>query len=113
MKLTALLISMMMWATIAVAQDKQERDGKNLFTIFKCNSCHSVESMGLAKKPNQKVPDLSAIGEKFDAEFLAKFMKKKEQVAGKKHPAPFRGSDEEAADLARWLAGLKPTDASK
>lgn len=81
--------------------------GKQIFTDQKCRSCHSVETAGFKKKPNQKVPDLSEVGSKYDAAFLIKFLEKKETIEGRKHMKKFTGSSGDLEALANWLISLK------
>ncbi len=83
-------------------------DGKKLFVEKKCNSCHSAEAVGLKKKPNQKPPDLSIVGAERSAEWLTKYLQKKESIEGRKHLVKFQGSDGELVSLTKWLETLKP-----
>ncbi len=94
--------------SLAMAQDEQGEDqGKTIFKNNKCQSCHSIEVAGMKKKPNQKPPDLSAVGSEREAAFLAAFLKKKEMLNEKKHAVSFKGSDEELEILVQWLVSLK------
>jgi len=102
---TAILV---LGLSMAMAQDEKEEDpGKTIFKNNKCQSCHSIEAAGMKKKPNQKPPDLSAVGSKHEAAFLAAFLKKKEAINDKKHAISFKGSDEELETLVQWLVSLK------
>lgn len=83
-------------------------DGKQIFIDKKCNSCHSVESLGLERtNPKAKGTDLSKVGDQLTADFIAKYLKKEEALDGKKHGLAFKGSDEEFNALVNWLASLK------
>ncbi|MCX7737724.1 MAG: cytochrome c [Candidatus Kapabacteria bacterium] len=83
-------------------------DAKQIFIDKKCNSCHSIESMGIEKSnPKAKGTDLSKVGDQLTADFIAKYLKKEEALEGKKHGVAFKGSDEEFNALVNWLASLK------
>jgi len=91
-----------------------EPAGKKIFVDSKCNVCHSVSSQGVAKKgpavkPGDKKapPDLSAIGDEKTADWIAKFVTKKEALNNKKHPKGWTGKDEDLKVLSEWLASLK------
>lgn len=101
----------------AVAQEKKAReektlDGKTIFLEKKCGGCHSVEGANIVKKTSGSPsktgpPDLSRVGTKHDAGFIAKYLQKKESVNGKRHLIKFSGNDEELDTLAKWLESLK------
>lgn len=103
------LLGSILFFSLTVAQDEKEQGeaGKKIFTEQKCNSCHSIEVVGLKKRPNQKPPDLSEVGSERNAEFLAKFLRKQEAIEGVKHMVAFKGSDEELEKLTKWLESLK------
>ncbi len=91
-----------------------DEKAKELFVKYKCNHCHTIDAASIAKDPNAKVrklkvdpPDLSTVGEEHDAEWMAKYIKKKVKKEGLKHPKKFKGSDEERIVLTKWLAALK------
>lgn len=81
--------------------------GKKVFIDSKCQSCHSVTSLGLESKKKKDVSDLSDVGSTLKADFIEKYLNKKEKIDGKNHPAAFKGSEEELKNLASWLASLK------
>ncbi len=99
-------------------------DGKSIFTKYRCRSCHSVQSEGIerkkadaeeessGKKNKKEPPDLSAVGKEKKADWIAKFLLKKETLDGEKHQKAFRGSDGELKVVAAWLETLK-TDVKK
>lgn len=90
--------------TAAAADDP----GKAVFEAQKCNTCHSVEAVGIVgKTPSMKAPDLSAIGATKTADWITKFLKKQEMLNGKKHLKEFTGKDEDLQALAKWLESLK------
>lgn len=83
-------------------------DGKTLFTEKKCISCHSIESQKLTHtNANSKAPDLSLVGDKHNAEFIGKYLKKEETINDKKHGMAFKGTDDEFKAIVSFLAGLK------
>lgn len=90
-------------------------DGKKLFTEYKCASCHNIESQGIVKKrANGKQPsDLSNFGGNINASQLTNYLKKKENINGKKHPLMFKGSDEDLNTLTKWLMNLKKQTPAK
>lgn len=91
-------------------------DGKKIFTEQKCSSCHNLEVEGIVKKgtPSKNTPpDLSKIGSKVNKTQLANYLQKKESLNDKKHPAIFKGSEEELNALSKWLTGLKKSDPTK
>ncbi len=80
-------------------------DGKEVFLAQKCNLCHAVSSAGIeatTKSEKLKGPDLSTV-ELPDAATLAAYLKKEQEIDGKKHSKQFTGSDEELQALIAWL----------
>jgi mono/diheme cytochrome c family protein len=88
-------------------------DGKSIFTANKCNSCHAIQSQGIAKAGGETVegkiqpPDLSGVGLKHNAAWITGYLKKVESLDGAKHLKKFKGSDEDLATLATWLGSQK------
>jgi mono/diheme cytochrome c family protein len=86
-------------------------DGKELFVAGKCVKCHSIESQGVAGKPKageeDKIKDLSKVGNERTADWIQKFLRKEADIEGKKHKQKYRGSDADLQTLATWLASLK------
>lgn len=83
-----------------------EDPGQKVFVDQKCGSCHTVTAADLTSK-NKKATDLSSVGKEYKADFLEKYLAKKEKIDGKEHKAAFKGSDKELKDLAKWLESLK------
>ncbi len=84
-------------------------DGKTIFVDAKCATCHSIDSQGVeAKKKSDKTPDLSELtkGDDMNFEFWTKYLKKDATLNGKKHPIPFKGSDEDMKVMVEWLMSL-------
>jgi mono/diheme cytochrome c family protein len=95
----------------AAAQSSDgESEGQAIFVAQRCNMCHSVEALGIeatTQSERMRASDLSKVGAKLDAELIARYVKKQEQIDGEEHKPAWRGSDEELATLAGWLAALK------
>lgn len=101
------LIAVLFAAFISISTAEEEFDGKTAFEANKCNLCHAVESQGIeAKKKSDKYPDLSKLEKLEESELIIKFLKKEEKINDKKHPMPFKGSDEDLTKLVDWIIGL-------
>ena len=102
------LLAVLCLTQFSSAQDKK-LDGKTIFVDKKCSGCHGIEAAGLLKKSTGKTgpPDLSTVGSKHDAVWMAKFVQKNEALNEKKHMIKFNGSDDELKALTQWLASLK------
>ena len=85
--------------------------GMQVMLDLKCNLCHSVDTLGIERKSKSektKGPDLSTIGSKHDAAWLAQWQRKEVANAdGKKHGKDFKGTPEQLKQLTEWLATLK------
>jgi cytochrome c len=91
----------------------EELDGKALFLTNKCNMCHAVPSVGIeakVKSEKMKGPDISNAAARFDADQLAKFIRKQLPLEDKDHKKEFKGSDEELAVMVAWLRQLKTSE---
>lgn len=87
-----------------------DTEAKALFVDNKCNSCHSITKANVMRKggtQSTKIPDLSSVGAKHDAEWLTKWLKKEVDLNGKKHTIPWKGTDDQLATLTTWLETLK------
>ena len=107
--------------------------GKETFLQQKCNKCHTVKSLNIAKLPKTAVaedadeeeeagaekvdpPDLTGMGAKLIREkgwkenataFLAKFLQKEATTdKGHKHKKKFRGSPDSLKELVDWVISL-------
>jgi mono/diheme cytochrome c family protein len=79
-------------------------DGKELFLAQGCNACHALSKAGIpAKMKTTKAPDLSTVTTKREPQWLIDFLRQQADSAGKKHPKPFTGSDEQLGALLGWL----------
>ena len=89
----------------------EEAPGKEVFIAQKCDQCHSVASAAIqhtSKVEKLVGPDLDGIGDRHDAEWMTKLVKREvEGASGKKHLKPFKGTDEELQAIIAWLATLK------
>jgi hypothetical protein len=87
-------------------------DGKSIFIENKCNTCHSVDALGIKRtiepKAGEAIPsDLSGAGIKHDAGWFDKWLMKEVELDGKKHLKKFKGSDGDREILCKWLATMK------
>jgi mono/diheme cytochrome c family protein len=102
----ALLLAALTVSGPAYAADE---GGKAVFTSSKCGTCHGVSSAGLEAKLKGRMagPDLTGVVEDRGADVVKAYLQGDEQIEGKKHKMPFKGSDEELAALIDWLAEQK------
>jgi len=94
----------------AASTSSNTRDGEAVFNQEQCVLCHSVSSAGVvAKTKSEKLkgPDLTGVGERYEAEWIGKYVKKEADKNGKSHTKPFKGSDEELQALVDWLLEQK------
>jgi len=102
-------------AVLAFADDDRALTAKDIFLANKCNLCHGVSAVGIEKKKStsgdaesaKKAPDLSSVGLDKKADWIAKFLLKKETLDGEKHKKLFKGSDAELKTLSMWLESQK------
>ena len=99
--------SALLAGTVALADD-----GKMVFKLKGCDTCHSVPKAGIeAKIPSLAGPDLVDLEKKFDAEKLAAFIRQQTRVNGEQHPRECKGHEEELRVLVSWLLpAAKDTD---
>jgi mono/diheme cytochrome c family protein len=81
-------------------------DGKQVFIDGKCTTCHTVVAEGVTSK-KKDATDLSKTGDTYKADFLAKYLTKKDKLNGKDHKTAFKGTDQELGALTKWLESLK------
>jgi|SRR5665213_6306 len=87
--------------------------GISIFKANKCMKCHSIESQGIKRTSEPPVgakfppPDLSGVGLKHTADWMAQWVTKQITMHDKKHMYKFKGSDDELKTLTTWLATLK------
>lgn len=82
-------------------------DAKANFIAAGCNSCHSIQSQGIAKTGKSDARDLSGCGLRHNADWIVKFLNKEVTLDDKKHVKKWKGSAPDLATVATWLAGLK------
>jgi mono/diheme cytochrome c family protein len=115
---SAILAIVAAGAGMAFADQVQGPPGKDLFLAGKCNTCHSVTAAGIekkkaasteekAEKTKKKPPDLSSVGLEKKADWIAKFLTKKETLEGEKHPKLYKGTEAELKTLSAWLEAQK------
>lgn len=86
---------------ISLAAAEPPPDGKTVFVEQKCTKCHSAPGIKGGKA------DLSGVGKRRAAEWMTKWLKKEEQIDGKKHKKAFTGTPLELEAVVKWLATLK------
>jgi len=102
------LLSVLIFVAMTLPLSADDAPGKKLFVDNKCNSCHSVDSQGIAKTmASSKAPDLSTTGAEHNAEWFSKYLMKEESVKDKKHVKAWAGSKEDLETLSKWLETLK------
>lgn len=98
-------------ATMVVGGSSYAADnpGKALFEKSKCNTCHSVESQGIAAaRGEDKAPDMSNAAALIpSAEWAKKFVLREEEKDGKKHRKPYKGTEKDLEQIIAWLMTLK------
>ena len=104
--LTLTVVAMAM-LTDAGTNKKNLPDAKANFIAAGCNSCHSIQSQGIAKTGKSDAPDLSGCGLRHNADWIVKFLNKEVKLDDKKHVKKWKGSAPDLATVATWLAGLK------
>lgn len=115
---TLILISVAVAAATAFAEQTAApaKDGKAIYLENKCNTCHSLQALKIEKKQGAeeaksdekvKPPDLSSVGLERKADWMAKFLLKKETIDGKKHSKLFKGSEADLKVLTAWLETQK------
>ena len=84
-------------------------DGKEAFEK-NCAECHGVKVADIApttKNEEDKGPDLTGIGEKYQPTWITKYVKEEVDKDGKAHLKKFKGSDEELQAIVDWLGSLE------
>lgn len=95
--------------------------GKEIFLKNKCQQCHTIQAIGIAKEEGaeeeeeeavegeEKIEpgDLSGVGKEHTAEWIIRWEKKLEKKKGRKHKKKWKGSESDLKVMADWLATLK------
>ena len=87
-------------------------DGEEAFRK-NCAECHGVKVAKIeatAKNEKDRGPDLTGIGEKYQPQWIARYVKEEADNDGKSHKKKFKGSDEELQVLVDWLLEQKAED---
>ena len=103
----AILVAAVLSAGPARADDPA---GQQAFLANKCNLCHSVDKLEIARtstSDKMKGPDLSTTGDDLDLEWAVKFLKKEVELEGSLHKKEFKGTDEELQQIVQWLGTLR------
>ena len=97
----------------------EESAGKELFLKYKCNLCHSVSALNIPVEEEEEevaveegeeeleAPDLSGVGNNYTAEWIELYLRKKENIEGRKHKKRFKGPKNDRLALMAWLASQK------
>ena len=87
-------------------------DGKEAY-VKHCGECHGVKVARISpttKNADDRGSDLTGIGEKYQSDWLKKYVMEEEELDGKSHKKKFKGSDEELQVLVDWLLEQKAED---
>ncbi len=106
----------------AADQEADKKVAIKIFKKYKCNECHTVTVADIGEKVAGKTendedneeegeaidpPDLSKVGDKYDAKWISGYLRKKNSIEGRKHKKRFKGKKEERQVLSLWLENLK------
>ena len=121
--ITAFVMAISIAATGVSDEKDDEKEGIKLFKKYKCIECHTVAVAGIGEKvaPGKteseedneeegealEPPDLSKVGDKYDAKWISSYLRKKNSIEGRKHKKRFKGKKEERQTLSIWLESLK------
>jgi mono/diheme cytochrome c family protein len=101
--------SLLAAVAVAVSSFAADNAGKDLFVKNECNSCHSVESQGIAaERGEDKASDMSNAAALIpSADWGKKFVLREETKDGKKHKKPYKGTEKDLEQMIAWLMTLK------
>ena len=112
----------------AVPTDRngRQKNPLSIFLDYGCEKCHTITSLGIVRPESEEEideeidgeeadlpPDLSTVGNRYDAEWISLYLRKKTDIEGRKHKKRFKGKKEERRILAEWLAGLRNPEAEE
>ena len=84
--------------------------GEEVFRSNGCGTCHSLSAAGIEAKVKTGAlagPELGGAIAGAEDTWLRDVLHQKVEIeAGRKHPKPFKGSDEELSALIAWLKSL-------
>ncbi|HSR53180.1 MAG TPA: c-type cytochrome [Acidobacteriota bacterium] len=106
----AAVVFMVFTCSLLLLAAVSEIDGQKVFDGAKCGTCHSVTSAGIEAKMKSGPmagSDLTGIGEKHEAKWIASYLRQEVKMDGKAHAKAFKGSDEELQALVDWLLEQK------
>lgn len=90
-------------ASPALAREARDADaGRRLFVEAGCHGCHRIGALGTAL-----APDLSRIGVRYDAAWLAAWLRDPRAHRPAGHMPLLELSDEQVRELAAFLATLR------
>lgn len=113
---TTISLVMVLTLCFSTAAQANKDEAVRVYKEYACDGCHSITAhsipvverdVGEKNVDGRVPPDLSKVGEKRDAEWISRWLQKKEELNGKPHKRMFKGSKEERDALTTWLATLK------
>lgn len=97
-------------AGFVTAGARAQDAGQKAFEANKCNNCHSIDKLGIARKiQSEKMagPDMSKVGAEHDAAWIAKWLAREVKIDDKTHKNEYKGTKEDLQTISTWLATLK------
>jgi cytochrome c2 len=91
------------------ADEPAKIDGKAAFLELKCNTCHAVSAAAIeakVKTADMQGPDLTGVAGRLEPAQIAPYVKKEAERNGKKHKAPWKGTDAQLQAIVEWLGTL-------
>ncbi len=102
-KFTAIVLAAVaLFAFSNVRAEDAKKDGKAIFTASKCAMCHTFDAAGI-KKLEKKTDLVGGMA----AEKVEKYLMQESEINGKKHKTKFKGTPEDLAVMAKWIASVK------
>jgi cytochrome c2 len=104
------LLTGLLHAPPAAAAGSGDHPGKAVFVASKCNMCHSIDSLAIArtsKSETTKGPDLSNVGAERTAQWMSAWLRRQEKIDGKAHKKSWTGNDQDLTQLVAFLGTLK------
>jgi hypothetical protein len=113
-----LLLSMLAlaWAAAPTLAEETENPAEKAFVANKCNMCHSIETLGIERtstSDKMKAADLSSVGDRHDSEWIVRFLEKETELEGEPHKLSYKGTGEDLAAIADWLAAMRSESESE
>jgi len=102
-KITAIVLAAVaLFAFSNVRAEDAKKDGKAIFTASKCTMCHTFDAAGIKKL--EKKTDIAG---GMAADKVEKYLMQESELNGKKHKTKFKGTPEDLATMAKWIASVK------